>query len=76
LVSGTEYSFKVSAVNGVGEGPKSLVISEYAKTNPNQPLSPYVVSSTKTSATTCDMTIGWYPVIETGGVYLQGYKLY
>lgn len=76
LVMGTLYNFKVSAINDVGEGDKSAIITSYAKSLPGQPIIPYLSSSTKTSSTTADVTISWYPIVDTGGVPLEGYNLY
>ncbi len=35
-----------------------------------------MVLSTKSSATTADVDLAWYPVSDTGGVPLTGYNLY
>jgi hypothetical protein len=63
-------------VNAVGEGELSSVVGHYAQSLPGKPLSPYRVSSEKTSASTASITLAWYPLIETGGVPATGFKLY
>jgi hypothetical protein len=42
---GTFYSFQVSAVNAIGEGVLSDVISHFAQSKPGKPIAPYRVSS-------------------------------
>ena len=37
LVSGTIYRFKVSAINSIGQGEWSNIVSFYAATNPSDP---------------------------------------
>ena len=76
LNTGRLYKFQVSAVNAIGEGPLSAEISSYAKSLPGTPRAPYVTSSIKSGPATADVTISWYPLLETGGVPLTGYKLY
>lgn len=43
---------------------------------PSAPRKPYLISSVKSGATTADVTLGWKPLLDTGGVPLTGYKLY
>lgn len=43
LIAGRTYSFKVSAVNGVGEGPQSDTLSIIAATKPDKPPTPTLV---------------------------------
>jgi len=76
LETGKLYKFQISAVNDVGEGLLSDEISHYAMTKPSAPQTPYIITSIKTGTDTSSATIGWYAVIETGGVPLTGYKLY
>lgn len=76
LETGKLYKFQISAVNDVGEGVLSDEISHYAMTKPGAPQKPYIITSVKSGTSTSSATIGWYAVIETGGVPLTGYKLY
>jgi hypothetical protein len=61
LVPGILYSFQVSAVNQVGEGPLSEVVSNYAQSAPGKPQAPRRVAQQMTSASTADMTLEWSP---------------
>ncbi len=76
LETGKLYKFQISAINDVGEGILSDEIVHYAMTLPVAPQKPYIITSIKTGTLTSSATIGWYAVIETGGVPLTGYKLY
>lgn len=76
LVTAKLYSFKVSAVNEIAEGPLSVLKQTLAMDVPGTPLIPYLIDSQDTSPTDAEVTIGWYPVTDTGGVPLSGYKLY
>lgn len=63
-------------MNDVGEGPLSPEISSYAMSLPGQPQAPFLVNSLEVAGTSATVTVGWYALIETGGVPLTGYKLY
>lgn len=63
-------------MNDVGEGVLSDEIVHYAMSLPAAPQTPYIISSVKSGVNTAAATIGWYAVIETGGIPLTGYKLY
>lgn len=76
LVTGTTYSFQVTAVNEIGEGTLSAEITSIAKDLPGKPEAPWRTTSVKTSATEASITLQWNPLINTGGVALTGYKLY
>ena len=43
---------------------------------PGKPEQVYRVTSSKTSETTASIELAWYPLIETGGVPITGFKLY
>lgn len=43
---------------------------------PGTPEVPYSISQVKTGTTTASITVGWYALLDTGGVPLTGYKLY
>lgn len=76
METGRLYKFQISAVNDVGEGLLSNEIVHYAMSLPSAPQTPYIITSVKTGVATASATIGWYAVIETGGIPLTGYKLY
>lgn len=63
-------------MNDIGEGVLSDEIAHYAMSLPAAPQTPYIITSVKSDETTASATIGWYAVIETGGIPLTGYKLY
>jgi hypothetical protein len=66
----------VIAINKVEESlVKSAEISSYAMSKPGKPCQPDRIFSIK-DGTTAKVTIGWYALIETGGVLLTSYKLY
>lgn len=63
-------------MNDVGEGVLSDEIQYLAMSVPATPLTPMILSTSKTGAATASADINWYAVIETGGVPLTGYKVY
>lgn len=63
-------------MNDVGEGVLSNEIAHYAMSLPAAPQMPFIITSVKSGTNTASATIGWYAVIETGGIPLTGYKLY
>ena len=60
LTTGHHYSFQVSAVNKVGEGPMSDEIAAIAASLPGKPTIPERTASSKTDASTASVTIRWY----------------
>jgi len=76
LQPGTLYRFQVSAVNKIGEGELSAEVQSFAQSVPSKPLAPYRISSAQTSPSEAEITLGWYPIVDSGGVPLTGYKLY
>ena len=52
------------------------MVSHYAQSVPGKPEAPYRISSSKASETTASIELAWYPLLETGGVPLTGFKLY
>jgi len=76
LTPSVYYSFKVSAVNDIGEGVLSQVVSHYAQSKPGKPEPPYRVASEMTSDDTASITLAWYPLIDSGAVPTTGFKLY
>ena len=72
LTPGKLYKFQVTATNAIGgEGANSTEVSAYAHSVPGKPYSPY-----RTDTTASSITLAWYPLTDTGGVPLTGYKLY
>jgi len=62
----------VTATNAiVGESTNSTVVRAYAHSVPGKPYPPY-----RTGTTAEGVTLAWYPLTDTGGVPLTGYKLY
>ena len=78
MTTGHTYTFQVSAINKVGEGPMSIEIEARAASFPGQPSAPVRVTSAKVDTLTASVTVKWYPadLIDTGGVSLTGFKLY
>ena len=73
LTDGSEYRFKVVAVNAVGDGAVSDAIAIYAATVPNAPAPPTLVSQSDVS-----ITIQWTDNVlaDTGGSPVIDYKIY
>lgn len=61
LTSGTFYSFKVSAVNVVGDSAQSVAVTYIAASVPSIPGKPYSTSTSKTS-----IGIAWAAALENG----------
>ena len=77
LTSGILYSFKVAAVNNIGEGPRSDIVSHFAQAKPVKAEQPYRVQSRLSDdELTAEIELAWYPILETGGVPLTGFLLY
>ena len=68
LTNGTTYFYKVSAVNGIGEGPQSAEVSATPATTPGTP----VVSRTAGNAS---VSLSW-PAPANGGSAITSYKIY
>ncbi len=71
LTTGTQYQFKVSAVNFNGESVLSDALATYACVAPIQPKKPFRVDGTTTS-----ILIQWTSPTDDGGCPILGYKLF
>ena len=67
--AGSEYRFKVTAINYVGEGPLSNEITVIAATEPDQPLPPTKTGSSKTT-----ISISW-TAPNSGGSPILSYTI-
>ena len=67
---GTTSEYKVSAINVIGEGAKSIGMSLISAMEPYQPLMP-----TKKSAASSYIEIEWIPP-QDGGSIIRGYYVY
>ena len=70
LTNGTNYYYKVSAVNGVGESAKSAEMFATPATTPGAPQ-----SLTARQATSRGVTLSWAAPASNGGAAITGYKL-
>ena len=70
LASGTFYSFKVSAVNVVGDSSLSNAVTYIAASVPSIPGKPY-----STSTSTSSIGIAWSASLENGSTIIE-YKVY
>ena len=70
LTCGRTYRAQVSAVNGIGEGPLSAVVSANLAITPTQPANARVVSSSKNQ-----VDLAWDVPFETGCAMLQTYRI-
>jgi len=70
LTNGQKYYYKVSAVNAVGEGPKS---SEASATPGATPTAPIGLSATGGNA---KISLAWSPPVDNGGNPITGYSIY
>lgn len=64
--------YRISAVNGDGEGPLSPVVSASAKTPPTEPRS----FSASTGPTRYNITLAWNVPLLNGSVNVTSYKIY
>jgi hypothetical protein len=71
LITGTQYQFKVAAVNFNGESVMSDAVSTYACVAPSQPKKPIRVTGTTTT-----ILLSWTPPADDGGCPIQAYKLW
>ena len=71
LTNGTGYTFKVSAVNGTGEGPPSAPSNSV--TPATVPAAPTIGTATAGNASA---TVNWTAPTDTGGSAITGYKVY
>lgn len=73
LTNGTQYGFEVSAVNSIGEGPRTpvkFVTPVAAATAPSVPLSLSGVAGNTVAS------LSWSPPSSNGGASITGYKVY
>ena len=70
VVGGTTYYYQVSAVNIIGEGPKSNEVSAISLSLPTAPR-----SLTATPGNT-QVTLGWLPPLNDGGSAITEYRIY
>jgi fibronectin type 3 domain-containing protein len=73
VVSGTTYYYKVTAVNGVGEGPKSNEASA-ASIKTTVPTAPR--NLTARTATQKGVTLAWSAPSSNGGSAVSSYRIY
>lgn len=71
LGDGNVYQFKVEAVNDIGTGEASDVVSFVAASIPAAPSTPTFETATKTT-----LSIAWNPPSDTGGSDILGYMVY
>jgi predicted secreted protein with PEFG-CTERM motif len=69
LVTGTTYTYRVSAINGVGSG----VPSNDDSAVPQKTLTPVIVGNTVISST--QVNLSWLPPSETIGRTIEGYRI-
>ena len=70
VTNGTTYYYKVTAVNGVGEGPRSAEASAKAVKAPSQ-----ITNLVARSASSRGVQLTWTAPFN-GGLPIQGYKIY
>jgi len=70
LTNGTNYYYKVSAVNGAGESAKSAEVFATPATTPGAPQ-----SLTARQATSRGVTLSWAAPASNGGAAITGYRL-
>lgn len=70
LTAGTQYRFKVAAINSIGQGAWSSVVSFYACTNPDDPSS-FVMTSQGQD----HLSVAWSSPTNQGGCSVSGYLL-
>lgn len=71
VVKGRTYTFRYRAINAVGNGEYSDLLSVKAASKPAAPPKPTYTSSTSTS-----VTLGLVPSEDNGGSQINTYKLY
>jgi len=70
VANGLTYFYEVSAVNAVGEGPKSTEASATPATTPTMP------RSLAAAASPNEVTLTWAAPVSDGGSPITGYKVY
>jgi len=75
LITGTQYTFRVSAINSVGTGSPSNEASATPKSSsePEVPAAPTDLTPKAISSTQINMT--WKAPIDNGGLTITGYKI-
>jgi chitinase len=73
VTPGTTYSYWVSAVNSVGEGPLSNELSAIAGVQATAPGPPTLTSA---SAGSAGIAVAWSPPSSDGGASVTGYRVY
>jgi len=58
------------------EGIRTAEVSSFAYSLPGKPHQLRRISTKKTDSTNAEIILAWYPLTDTGGVPLTGYKLY
>jgi fibronectin type 3 domain-containing protein len=70
LTNGVTYYYQVSALNGIGEGPRSLEVAATPATAPDAPAN---LVATPGDAV---VVLGWDPPPSDGGSPITGYRIY
>ena len=70
LVNGKQYMYKVSAVNQLGEGPKSLTVTLTPMTMPSVP------GGLRSSIGDAQATLAWDAPLDNGGGAVLSYNVY
>jgi len=75
LITGTQYTFRVSAINSIGTSNTSNEASATPKSSsePGPPAAPTNLSAKATSSTAINMT--WNAPLDNGGLAITGYKI-
>jgi len=74
VVNGVTYTYKVSAVNSVGEGPFSNEVSATPQAGAiTVPSAPQNLQATPGNG---NVTLSWQPPADNGGSPITGYKIY
>lgn len=73
LTNGVAYSFQVSAVNAVGEGPRTSASSVTPLASVTKPSAPQTLTGTADNRT---VTLNWLAPSDTGGSPITKYRVY
>ena len=73
-MTGLLYKIKITALNSVGEGPFSNILSIYSATSPSSPMTLTRISNDNLPSNS--ISIAWTAPSDNGGLALTGYNLY